>query len=199
MPFFGILEDRHLSRVPGTVLLDEEEASSIESTVALKHGKGKNSHIVLVPQPSDDPNDPLNWSQAKKNACYAICSVGALLYAGTIGPLTNAGLVVIAVDFKTTIGSIVFDNGYQVLVVACCGPIISALARKFGKRPCFLFSGLACLVGSIVGSTATNEKAYLAARIIQGFAVTSYESLIFTIVGDLFFVVSSVNLHDIER
>lgn len=26
----------------------------------LKHGKGRFSHIILVPQPSDDPNDPLN-------------------------------------------------------------------------------------------------------------------------------------------
>ena len=28
----------------------------------LKHGTGKFSHIVLVPQPSDSPNDPLNVS-----------------------------------------------------------------------------------------------------------------------------------------
>lgn len=26
----------------------------------LKHGKGRYSHVILVPQPSDDPNDPLN-------------------------------------------------------------------------------------------------------------------------------------------
>ena len=26
----------------------------------LKHGKGRQSHIILVPQPSDSPNDPLN-------------------------------------------------------------------------------------------------------------------------------------------
>lgn len=196
MPFFGILEDHQLSRVPGTVVLDEAEAHSENVTGALKHGRGKNSHIVLVPQPSDDPNDPLNWSQTKKNLCYAICSFGALLYAGTIGPLTNAGLAVIAVDFDTTIGQIVLDNGYQVLVVAGCGPIISALARKYGKRPCFLFSGVACLIGSIIGSTAKNEAAYLTARIIQGFSVTAYESLIFTIVGDMFFVVSQVNLDE---
>lgn len=29
-------------------------------TEQLKHGTGKFSHIILVPQPSDDPNDPLN-------------------------------------------------------------------------------------------------------------------------------------------
>jgi hypothetical protein len=26
----------------------------------LKHGTGRLSHVILVPQPSDSPNDPLN-------------------------------------------------------------------------------------------------------------------------------------------
>lgn len=26
----------------------------------LKHGKGRFAGVILVPQPSDDPNDPLN-------------------------------------------------------------------------------------------------------------------------------------------
>lgn len=26
----------------------------------LKHGHGRNTHIILAPQPSDSPNDPLN-------------------------------------------------------------------------------------------------------------------------------------------
>lgn len=33
----------------------------------LKHGTGKFSHILLVPQPSDSPNDPLNWPLWKKD------------------------------------------------------------------------------------------------------------------------------------
>lgn len=28
----------------------------------LKHGTGRYSHVILVPQPSDSPNDPLNVS-----------------------------------------------------------------------------------------------------------------------------------------
>ena len=30
----------------------------------LKKGTGRSSHIVLVPQPTDDPNDPLNVREA---------------------------------------------------------------------------------------------------------------------------------------
>lgn len=29
----------------------------------LKHGKGRYKDVILVPQPSESPNDPLNWPQ----------------------------------------------------------------------------------------------------------------------------------------
>ena len=59
----GLLESEKNPHPPGTVLL-ADNASGIENTEAvisqrLKHGTGKNAHIVLVPQPSYDPNDPL--------------------------------------------------------------------------------------------------------------------------------------------
>ena len=65
MPF-GILEDHKLDHVPGTAFLHEqrdvpEEYRDIPID-QLKKGSGHFSHIVLVPQPSDDPNDPLNAS-----------------------------------------------------------------------------------------------------------------------------------------
>ena len=68
MPYFGIIEDTKLDQVPGTVLLDQLTAHSEDVTGRLKHGTGRNAHIVLVPQPSEDPNDPLNWSTYKKAA-----------------------------------------------------------------------------------------------------------------------------------
>lgn len=58
MGFLGIPEDKHMARVPGTVILNAQVANSEDLTGHLKHGTGKYAHIVLVPQPSDDPNDP---------------------------------------------------------------------------------------------------------------------------------------------
>jgi hypothetical protein len=71
----GILEDNKiLSHVPGTVLLDEIAGHSENTTTNLKHGTGADSNIILAPQPSEDPNDPLNWSMFRKNlALYTLC------------------------------------------------------------------------------------------------------------------------------
>lgn len=79
MPYFGILEDKKLPHVPGTVLLDQLTAHSEDVTGRLKHGTGKNANIVLVPQPSEDPNDPLNWPAWKKALAMSIVQFGAIL------------------------------------------------------------------------------------------------------------------------
>ncbi|KAK6334839.1 hypothetical protein TWF718_010284 [Orbilia javanica] len=56
----GILEDRHLAHVPGTAIL-EDDIQGDEVPVLdpnLKYDTTGPRPIVLVPQPSDDPNDP---------------------------------------------------------------------------------------------------------------------------------------------
>ena len=72
--------DNKLEHVPGTVLLNEKGADSITGTVGLKHGDGHDAHILLAPQPSEDPNDPLNWSKLRKDLNLIVLSFGAILH-----------------------------------------------------------------------------------------------------------------------
>lgn len=85
----GILEPRIVVsgyRVPGTVLLDSDAMTSEEAirleAAGLKKGSGKNAEVVLVPQPSSDPNDPLNWPLWQRDLillfyCYCtLCCIG---------------------------------------------------------------------------------------------------------------------------
>lgn len=72
---FGILEPKDSSaHVPGTTLLDVHEQVAADNSRVLKKGKGRNSHVVLVPQPSEDPNDPL----VSFVSCFVrVCTDGA--------------------------------------------------------------------------------------------------------------------------
>lgn len=47
-------------------------------------------HTVLIPQPTDDPDDPLNWSWARKHAILFAISATALLpdYGSATGAVT---------------------------------------------------------------------------------------------------------------
>jgi hypothetical protein len=120
----GIVDDHNLSHVPGTVLLDEEAGHTEDQTSNLKHGSGNDSHIILAPQPSEDPNDPLNWPQMRKDLSLAILCFGAIINAATQGPLLSAGTVTIAIDFGTTITAVAQLSGYYLLVVGATGYVL---------------------------------------------------------------------------
>lgn len=83
MGFLGVLEDTKLAHVPATVILDETKrnTSTDNTTSNLKHGTRRHSHIVLVPQPSEDPNDPLNWPAHRKLVIIMLASLGGCIFA----------------------------------------------------------------------------------------------------------------------
>lgn len=58
----------HVEDVPGTVTLVD-----INHILATKHAN--HGDIVLVPTPSNDPNDPLNWSSSRKTMSTICVSV----------------------------------------------------------------------------------------------------------------------------
>jgi predicted MFS family arabinose efflux permease len=117
---------------------------------------------------SEDPNDPLNWTATKKFIIMTIVAFGSVLYAAVLAPLLSPALVVIALDFNVTIADITVISGYMLLVTGSVGPIVSALARKYGKRPMLLIASLFGLIGTIVGSAVYSYDGLLAGRIIQG-------------------------------
>lgn len=170
------------------MLLDDFAAHTENVTGNLKHGTGKNAHIVLSPQPSEDPNDPLNWPMRKKEMIIAILCLGALLNAGTNGPLLNASYFEIANQVGQSLNTVVIASGYNLLAAAASGPFVCAFSRKYGKRPVFLVSTLFCIVGTAIGEAKISYKYLLAARVVQGFSTSAFESLIIASVGDMYYV-----------
>ena len=60
----------HVGEVEGYVLDAQAGNAATRHLKTTKDGK-----TILIPQPSDDPNDPLNWSQAKKNLILGVVSI----------------------------------------------------------------------------------------------------------------------------
>ena len=56
--------------VPGTLYLVD-----LEGTLRAKHASGRQNDVVLIPAPSDDPDDPLNWSAKRKALSTASISM----------------------------------------------------------------------------------------------------------------------------
>lgn len=60
------------SAIPGTVTLVD-----LDHVVGTRHlDRGRHRDIVLIPAPSNDPDDPLNWSPRRKllsTVCVSAC------------------------------------------------------------------------------------------------------------------------------
>lgn len=80
----GILEDHKLEHVPGTSPLNELGRPDVGGIEGIDPGLLKHDpsgQIVLVPQPSDSPNDPYNWPRWKKE----MFTVGIAYGCGCVG------------------------------------------------------------------------------------------------------------------
>ncbi|EJD39081.1 putative cycloheximide resistance protein [Auricularia subglabra TFB-10046 SS5] len=187
MPF-GILEDRYLDNVPGTALLEDlRRKDDIADVAGFKHGTGRDSHIVLVPQPSDDPRDPLNWPTAKKEACFC-CSNPR---SGAIGPILTPGYNLIAVQWNVSVNTVAAANGYAVVSLAIAMMIMAPFAVKYGRRPVFIVSALMLFLCSIWTATEHGLSSFIASRVFHGAGMASFEALMTATIADMYFVASA--------
>jgi len=88
------LEDLHEHSETEGYIVDADE-SSVGVKVAA------DGHTRLIPQPSDDPNDPLNWSKTKKHIILWIVSFAAFL--PDYGSATGAVLLIPQAAYATSV------------------------------------------------------------------------------------------------
>ncbi|KAF5589020.1 major facilitator superfamily transporter [Fusarium subglutinans] len=124
---------------PGTVLLVD-----LDGTLETRHAQAHRD-IVLVPTPSDDPDDPLNWSRWRKTLLMTTLCVYCLA-VGIASAAIYSVLVPISAATGLTVGDLNYGTGYMFLTFGWGCLIWQPLAQKFGKRPVYLLSLLGTTV-----------------------------------------------------
>ncbi|KAF8808029.1 MFS general substrate transporter [Phlegmacium glaucopus] len=189
---FGILEDKHLQDIPGTALLSDlaivhGHQVVIGSAVDLKRGTGRDKHVVLIPQPSDDPNDPLNWPRWKKEACFWTLAFVASVDAALLFMVTP-GYVHLSKEFGISVDKVASSFGSIVLGVGCFMLFPNTLATKFGHRIVYLGSVSLMFIGCIWCAASPNIPSITASRVFQGFGRSALESLVASTIEQIYFV-----------
>ena len=74
----------------GTLNVKEGYTVEVSDETAQELKLAPDGHTVLIPQPSDDPRDPLNWSKYRKHLFLFIISASAFLpdYGSAVGAVT---------------------------------------------------------------------------------------------------------------
>lgn len=188
---FGILEDHRSEHVPGTAYMNDQDDLPRElgdiPRERLKHGTGRYSHVILVPQPSDSPNDPLNWPLWQKDAILFILSFTAAV-AGAYGPMLGPGFVPVSEELGISINTLSQSTAWVILTLGLCVFLLNPVAKKYGKRPVFVIAICLLFAVSIWGAVTTEYSSFLASRIVGGIGIAPYEILVQATVRDMYFV-----------
>jgi MFS family permease len=153
---FGVLSDPKTPFPRGTTLLSDQTTS-----------KDTKTHLILVPQPSKSPNDPLNLSKVRKELLFLVIVFGASA-TGVIGPLLVPGFNIVASYFQVTLTKVALLNGSLVMALGVSSYLCSCFSIVYGRRLVYLFTTLLLVATCCWGAAAQSYRSLLAARVFQG-------------------------------
>ncbi|MCJ1419879.1 hypothetical protein MMC32_006235 [Xylographa parallela] len=147
----------------------------------------RDGNIILRPQPSDSPDDPLNWSQWKKHILLFVISATAFLpdYGGAMGAVA---LIPQAVDWNMTQEGVLQALVGNVFVIGAGGLVSVALMAYFGRLPVLFWFTFCALWSAAFCAGAANFTQYEAARVLNGFFSTVAQGGGLVFINDMFFV-----------
>ncbi|RDA85615.1 hypothetical protein CP532_3555, partial [Ophiocordyceps camponoti-leonardi (nom. inval.)] len=180
----GILEPKSGETAPGTTQYYGQPDAPSSSDEPLKC----DGSVILIPQPTDDPNDPLNWPLWRRDVITAILCFAGIL-STSLSSILAANTVVLTIHFGISLSKAAVLTGYFLLGTGAAAIFFVPSGRVWGKRHLFL---LACCIvvasGAWAGAVGRNYQSMAAARAIQGIAAAPFETLLNAAVGDLYFV-----------
>ncbi|KAF2675213.1 MFS general substrate transporter [Microthyrium microscopicum] len=143
--------------------------------------------IVLEPQPEDTHNDPLNLPPYRRN--LALLSLGFYcMLGGGMTPVLAAGFGNVATTFDISIQRVALTTGLYMMGLGVGGALMSPTAILLGKRPVYLISSLLFIATSLWCGFAKSFGSLVAARVLQGVAVSPVEVLPSATVAEIFFL-----------
>ncbi|KAF7356451.1 MFS general substrate transporter [Mycena venus] len=143
--------------------------------------------LPLIPQPSDDASDPLNFPQWLKIAVLLQVSFLALL-----GPLNqatiNPAFVPLAAHFHVSTVVASYQTTIAIAFAGIGSFVWVPLANTYGRRPLLLFTTLIAAASSLGSGKAVTWSQLIATRVLNGLGTSSFFTLGAGMVSDTFFL-----------
>ncbi|KAF4314578.1 Major facilitator superfamily [Botryosphaeria dothidea] len=158
---------------PGTLKLEDLS----------NHQVSKNLH----PVPSNDPDEPLNWSTARKCINFSI----VLFYSLMAFVILDIGTVIWG-NLNTELG-ISYENLNNSFAANCAGLAVGCIflipyALKYGRRPIYLLSCCSMLASAIWQAKMQTTADLILTNVFSGFGGAVSEAIVQMTISDLFFV-----------
>ncbi|KAJ9606374.1 hypothetical protein H2200_009335 [Cladophialophora chaetospira] len=170
-------ETLHTALFPGTEVMTDVGG------VHFKHS-GK---TVLVPQPTDDPSDPLNWSFMWK--MLSMAGMIITTFSWTIGPLAISSQVpYYMAEWDRSLPDVIQFIGVSILVLGFSNFIWVPIGRAYGRRPMALLANILNVASMIWRAEAKSYGSFMGACVLTGIACGPSETLPGMLVADFMFL-----------
>ncbi|KAJ5377418.1 MFS general substrate transporter [Penicillium cataractarum] len=146
--------------------------------------------IQLLPVPSKDPNDPLNFSFKAKLGIIVSCCWFSIMSLSVVGGLGSILTIFIDLYAKEGVDAtrVGWLTTFPSLFIGIGNYFILPLGLAFGRRPVTLAAIIVLLAATIGCALSQNYTQHFALRIIQGLATGATESLLPLILAEVTFV-----------
>ncbi|KAI8632364.1 MFS general substrate transporter [Xylariaceae sp. FL1651] len=151
------------------------------------------NQIILIPTPSNDPNDPLNWPQVYKYYTAAVVCL-AMLICNFLAAGPTIAIVETATDFfpdgdlSQAIARVAYFFTSTALLQGTGNFLWVPLANKFGRRPVYVISYSIYFAASVWLIFERRYGGFLAGRIILGLGAGAAETIAPITIADVFFL-----------
>ncbi|KAG8215245.1 MFS general substrate transporter [Butyriboletus roseoflavus] len=171
----------------GRLVVDPRQAKvEFGAALASRLKLSKDGSIVLWPQPSDDPNDPQNWSDRRKALHLLIITMAAFVpdFDSAVG---IAALFPLAQQYNTTTGVINnLTSNWSIFLLGWGGVFYVMLMRRFGRLPVLFWTQLLALAFLVGATFAPNLPTFAAMRCLTAFFGTCPQVTGLFVVTDIY-------------
>ncbi|KIM76222.1 hypothetical protein PILCRDRAFT_12978 [Piloderma croceum F 1598] len=171
----------------GRLVIDPEEAKiEFGDTFTSKLKLTEDGTKILWPQPTDDPEDPQNWSDRRKTAQLIVVTLASVVPDFDSG-IGIAGIFALAKQYDTTTGVINnLSSNWSIFLLGIGGVCAVMVMRKFGRLPVLFWSQVLAL-GFLIGCTfAPSLNTFAAFRCLTAFFATCPQVTGLFVVTDIY-------------
>ncbi|CAI7591990.1 unnamed protein product [Penicillium discolor] len=167
----------HVELIPGTDTMISH----------LSYEENDTPNTILIPHPSDNPADPLNWSRPWKltvvlaQGFYVLFNIMPILATAPLYPVLTA-------EWNKGLDAVSIVTGITTATYGTANFIVVPCASIFGRRPTLLVSSVISLTSNIWLALSTGYDSFLGARIVAGLGCAANESIMAVVISDMFFL-----------
>ncbi|KAI5963748.1 uncharacterized protein KGF55_002628 [Candida pseudojiufengensis] len=168
--------------LPGTIhLVDINHNLDVK-----KNGNDNNGDIILHPQPTNSPNDPLNWSTKKRTFQFGIIWFWGFMVAGSLNfmtPLYSSWIT----NYGITLNQLLISSALGYLFLGVGVTLVQPTGLKLGKQFVYNCCTVIAIISCGFGSKTSNISYIYAYKALIGIAAAPCDSLVEISSTDIFF------------